>query len=125
MTLFWNKNFDLHVESFFHNHIDALIDKGKENAWRFSGFYRAPETYLKIESLDLLRDLQKRFLLPWLRASDFSKLLKSNEKLGGHLRPYGQMQKFWEALDECGLMDLGFVGNKFTWFKNYPNGEAV
>ena len=22
-------------------------------------------------------------------------------------------------------MDLGFVGNKFTWFKNYPNGGAV
>ena len=22
-------------------------------------------------------------------------------------------------------MDLGFVGNKFTWYKNYPNGGAV
>ena len=32
------------------------------------------------------------------------------------------MQKFREVLDECGLLDLGFTGKKFTWFKNYPNG---
>ena len=31
------------------------------------------------------------------------------------------MQNFREALDECGLLDLGFVGNKFTWYKNYLN----
>ena len=24
-------------------------------------------------------------------------------------------------LDECGLLDLGFSGKKFTWFKNYPS----
>ena len=91
MTLFGDKNFDLHIESFFHNHIDALINKGKENAWRFIGFYRAPKTHLKIESSDLLRDLQKWFLLPWLHASDFNELLKSHEKLGRRLQPYGQM----------------------------------
>ena len=34
------------------------------------------------------------------------------------------MQKFREALDECGLFDLGFVGNKFTWFKTHP-GDGV
>ena len=32
------------------------------------------------------------------------------------------MQKFHDVLDECGLWDLGFVGKKFTWFKNYPFG---
>ena len=32
------------------------------------------------------------------------------------------MQKFREVLDECGLLDLGFSGKKFTWFKNYPTG---
>ena len=32
------------------------------------------------------------------------------------------MQKFREVLDECNLLDLGFNGKKFTWFKNYPSG---
>ena len=35
------------------------------------------------------------------------------------------MKNFCDALDECGLMDQGFVGNQFTWFKNYPNGTYV
>ena len=35
------------------------------------------------------------------------------------------MQKFREVLDECGLSDLGFVGNKFTWFKTFPGGGVV
>ena len=41
---------------------------------------------------------------------------------GGRPRPYGQMQKFREVIDECSLLDLGFNGKKFTWFKNYPSG---
>lgn len=35
------------------------------------------------------------------------------------------MKIFQEALDECGLRDLGFVGSKFTWFKNYQNRGIV
>ena len=30
------------------------------------------------------------------------------------------MQPFCEVLDECRLIDLGFVGSDFTWHKNYP-----
>lgn len=32
------------------------------------------------------------------------------------------MKNFLDALDECGLMDLGYVGSKFTWFKKFSNG---
>ena len=35
------------------------------------------------------------------------------------------MEKFREELDECNLIDLGYVGNKFTWSKNFPNGGMV
>ncbi|KAL4625859.1 hypothetical protein ACB092_05G055500 [Castanea dentata] len=33
------------VDSSSLNHIDAIIDKGRENSWRFTGFYGAPETH--------------------------------------------------------------------------------
>ena len=29
------------------------------------------------------------------------------------------MQTFWDILDACGFMDLGFVGPMFTWHKNF------
>ena len=60
--------------------------------------------------------------MPWLCGGDFNELLKSHEKRGGRPCPYRQMQKFRDVLDECGLWDLGLVGKKFTWFKNYPSG---
>ena len=44
LVLFWKKDFDLQVMSFSHNHIDVLINRGKENVWRLTGFYEAPET---------------------------------------------------------------------------------
>ena len=102
-----------------------MINKGKENAWRFTGIYGAPETHLRMETWNLIRELKIQFSLPWLCGGDFNELLKSHEKHGGRLRPYGQMEKFREVLDECNLLDLGYVGNKFTWSKNLPNGGMV
>ena len=123
LALFWKKNFDLHIEPSSLNYINALINKEKENVWRFTGFYGAPETHLRTESWDLLRSLHKKFAVPWICSGDFNELLKSHEKLGGRLRPYGQMEKFREVLDECGLFDLGYADNKFTWSKSYPMEE--
>ena len=59
--------------------------------------------------------IYSQFSLPWLCGDDFNELLKSHEKHGGRLWPYGQMEKFKEVLDECNLLDLGYVGNQFTW----------
>ena len=125
LALFWKKDFQLSIESSSQNHVDVVINKGRENAWRFIGIYRAPETHLRMETWNLMRELKSRFSLPWLCSSDFNELLKSHEKNGGRLRPYGQMEKFREVLDECNLLDLGYVGNKFTWSKNLPNGGIV
>ena len=36
-----------------------------------------------------------------------------------------QMKNFRDVLDECGLVNLGFMGSKFTWFKNIANGISI
>ena len=54
LVLFWKKDFDDQVMSSSLNHIDVLINRGKENGWRFTGFYGAPETQLSMDSWDLL-----------------------------------------------------------------------
>ena len=124
--LFWKKEFVLQVMSSSHNHIDVLINRGKENVWCFTGFYGALETQFRMESWDLLRALNNRFSISsWLCGGDFNELLKSHEKLRGRLRPYGQMLKFHQALDECDFFDLGYVGSKFTWHKTQPGGGVV
>ncbi|KAL0003323.1 hypothetical protein SO802_017104 [Lithocarpus litseifolius] len=91
------------VESSSQNHIDVVINKGKDNAWRFTGIYGAPETHLRSETWELLRGLHRQVSMPWLCGGDFNEIMKSHEKSGGRLRPYGQIEKFREVLDECNL----------------------
>lgn len=45
--------------------------------------------------------------------------LKVNKQRGGRIWPHSQMQPFCNVLDECGFMDLGFVGTQYTWHKNF------
>ena len=55
---------------------------------------------------------------------DFNEILWSHEKLGRGPRQENMMKAFREVLDECGLMDLGFVGEKYTW-KGKRSGGLV
>lgn len=48
-----------------------------------------------------------------------------NSTLYGILGFVTRFKQSQETLDECGLFDLGFVGNKFTWFKTHPDGGVV
>ena len=114
LALFWKKGLEVDVKSSSLNHVDVLINKNKEDGWRFTGLYGEPLTQQRMELWNLLRNLQGRFSVPWLCVGDFNEIAKSHEKCGGRLRSYMQMKNFRNVLDECGLMDLGFVGSKFT-----------
>lgn len=35
------------------------------------------------------------------------------------------MHDFRDVLDECGFIDLGFMGNKFTWHQNFPDCVTI
>ena len=35
------------------------------------------------------------------------------------------MQLFRDVVDECGFMDFGFVGSKFTWARPFDDGHSV
>ena len=112
------------MEGFDKNHIDAIINKNKENEWRFTSFYGEPDTQKRIESWDLLRNLNQKFRVPWLCSGNFNELVRNEEKLGGN-RSYNQMQLFRDAIDACGFIDLGYTGSKFTWSKHYNNGYSI
>ena len=107
------------------NHIDVVINLGKENSWRFTSFYDNPETHKHHESWAILKILNRSFSLPWLCAGDFNEILRSHEKKCGRARPEVQMRDFHETLDECGFVDLGFIGQKFTWCKRLTGGVTV
>ncbi|KAH0991987.1 hypothetical protein GBA52_003470 [Prunus armeniaca] len=63
--------------------------------------------------------------LPWVCLGDFNEILAAHEKLGGAVRNERQMKTFRQAIDSCGLKDLGYTGPKFTWWRNGPDDIRV
>ena len=73
---------DLQIDTSSKNCIDAIVNKGKEDVWRLTGFYGKPITHKRFESWNLLRQLNNRFNLPWVCVGDFNELRKCLEKNG-------------------------------------------
>ena len=78
---------DVTMEGLGRNYIDTIINKNKEDEWRFTGFYGEPK---KTQNwiMDLLRSLEQKFQIPWLYAGDFNELTRSDEKVGGNRRSH-------------------------------------
>lgn len=60
LALYWRNSIDLNVDAFSKNHIDTIINKGKEDEWRLTGFYGEPMTHKRSKSWDMLRQLNNR-----------------------------------------------------------------
>ena len=58
-------------------------------------------------------------------AGDFNEILFLHEKLEGAPRNETAMREFREVVDECGFMDLGYVGKKFTWRGKHGDGMVL
>ena len=121
----WKTIVNLSIEDLSKYYIDALINKNTKEIWRFTSFYGEPETCRRSEAWAKLRRLNSHPNIPWFCAGNFNEILKHDAKLGGALRNHSQMQLFREVIDECGFIDLGFVGPKFTWSRYYANGHSI
>ena len=99
VVLFWKKDCDISVDMFSPNHIDAIVNKGKDEEWRFIGFYGKPDTKNHDVSWATLRRLKSKHYLPWICIGDFNKIITAHEKMGGRLHPFKQMQDFRDVLE--------------------------
>jgi hypothetical protein len=87
LALFWNDDLDASIKSYSNNHIDAVINEGKPDAWRLTGVYGAPETHNRPKTWDLLRRLNGFYQLPWCCLGDFNEVVKLEEMHGRFKRP--------------------------------------
>ena len=76
LALFWPMDMNVDIQSFSNRHIDAIIDHGVDNAQRFTGFYRDPDTISRENSQ-----------CPQVCLGDFNEILLAKEKQGWLDRP--------------------------------------
>ena len=116
LALLWKESTMVHFKSCSHTHIDVVVmeDDGG-GPWRATGFYEHPDTGMCSSSWDLLKTLHSQAMLPLVVFGDFNEILHVDEKLGWKERDLNQMKAFRESLNVCGLFDLGFIGQRYTW----------
>ena len=125
LVLFWKNSVNLIVVESHKYYIDAVINKNDDDEWRFTGFYGEPDSSRRNEAWAKLRSLNSSQNIPWLCAGDYNEITKQEEKIGGAFRSFHQMQRFRDVIDECGLMDLGFVGPSYMWSKQFDSGQSI
>lgn len=115
LALLWKKDVNIELRNLSRYHINVEVIEGDGFRWRFTGIYGEPASQRKNVTWKLLNILNQQLRLPWLCAGDFNEVLYTHEKRGGPDRPQAAMERFRLALAECGLRDLGYTGDKFTW----------
>ncbi|XP_073282346.1 uncharacterized protein [Primulina huaijiensis] len=115
--LLWRTPFEVIIHSYSSGHIDCSIQH-EEKLWRFTGFYRNPDSSRRHFSWDMLQRLcsmPELCNLTWLVGGDFNEICFDREKFWGNPRPLSQTRAFRDVLDNCSLQDLYGEGEFFTW----------
>nr|XP_023911327.1 uncharacterized protein LOC112022938 [Quercus suber] len=116
LALLWKEGVDVRFKSCSNAHIDVVVRESPSSpVWRATGFYGQPESEKRYISWQLLEVLGDQCEMPWIVFGDFNEIVFSHEKSGGSERDSKQMENFRDCLDKCGLFDLGYVGQRFTW----------
>ncbi|KAL9669679.1 hypothetical protein QQ045_007226 [Rhodiola kirilowii] len=121
LVLLWNNSTDVSVVSYSDFHIDFIL-KYKVYV-HITLFYGHPRTSLRYKSWRLLRKLRELIRLPWCVIGDFNEICNFSETTSRNLSRCVNMELFRNVLLDCGLMDLGYKGSKFT-FSNRRQGLA-
>ena len=123
LALLWKSSVSIKVVDSSLNFIDAIVNDGQDDAWRFTGIYGFLDSRRKMETWHLLRELNNKYNIPWVCAGDFNEILRGHEKLGASPRREAEMDAFRDVVDEIDFVDLSFTGKKFTW--KGKRGEAM
>lgn len=115
LALFWKTEGGVNIRDSCSNFIDFECIHESMEKWRYTGFYGFPERRRRVESWNLIRNLSTVSRLPWCIIGDFNDMSSMEEKRGGNRQPRALLTGFSETILECGLEDLGFRGDIFTW----------
>ncbi|KAL9690014.1 hypothetical protein QQ045_010407 [Rhodiola kirilowii] len=123
LVLFWNNMTDVSVVSYSGFHIDCTLNnKGPVHV---TIFYGNPRTSLRHVSWNLIRKLRELINQPWCIIGDFNEICYYSESSSRNRSRHVYMEHFRDVLRECGLVDLGFKGTKFTYSNKRQGCEEV
>jgi hypothetical protein len=97
--------------------VHLQINGNSPDSWTMTIVYASPHIYQRKDVWAEIEDFNRTINGPWCIAGDFNHALYEHEKQGGG--PINQVgsSDFSTCIHSCQLLDLGFKGQPFTWFK--------
>lgn len=116
LCIFWkNENISFDLISLSQNHTCGEVVNRGDVHWRFIGIYGWLEEENKHKNRALIRSLCEGYEGPIVIGGDFNEILAYSEKQGGANRERIAMEGFRDVMDSCGLGELRFVSQWYTW----------
>lgn len=95
--------------------INTLVYSPQRKPWLLSAIYVSPNPLFQQHLWYYLGNLGVVVNLSWLLLGDFNQVSENSEKRGGAPPSGARIWAFRECISNCGLIDLGFSGPRFTW----------
>ena len=115
LCFLWRSGLKADILTHNSNLIGMLVNSNiQDKPWLLVGFYGSPYVSMKRKVWKQLRNLVSNFDGPWLCLGDFNSILSQKEKLGGNARTSSSYNGLRDFMFECGAIDLGFRGSKYT-----------
>ncbi|XP_057791112.1 uncharacterized protein LOC131008237 [Salvia miltiorrhiza] len=125
LCLIWADDLNLAVKSSSANHILATVEDGVHSGWDLCGIYGWSNTEEHKLTWELMRSLSSQVSDEWICGGDFNETMYHFEKKGGNVKSDARLERFRETVDVCGLVDLGFSGDPFTWNNNQKGADNI
>ena len=62
---------------------------------------------------------------PWCIIGDFNVIASTQEKLGGRAYNISKSLEFISIIEACGLVDMGYTGQDYTWCNHRKDGARI
>ncbi|KAL6228156.1 hypothetical protein ACLB2K_002110 [Fragaria x ananassa] len=120
LALLWTAETQIIIRTHSFHHIDVKIrDSGQSPQFRFTGIYGWAAQADRWKTWELIRKLGDEICdLPWLMGGDFNEVLCRADKSGGAPRATAMLE-FQQAMVDCALLDVRFLGSRYTWSNKF------
>ena len=124
ICLLWSNNLDVEILE-FNSHLIVIQIRDCNVYWSFVGFYSPPYKSKRMKSWVNLHALLVSIQGPWVYCGDFNVVINDSQKDGGTAGSSSTPSFLKELLFYLAAVDLGFVGNKFTWTNRRWGRHAI
>ncbi|XP_057438415.1 uncharacterized protein LOC130730423 [Lotus japonicus] len=124
VCLLWNDDTNVKITHGSLNHILCMAKHFQSRSqMHILAIYGFSEAQHKLRTWELIQRLKPPDTTPWVCVWDFNDVLSPSDKLGGDPVNVAHLQLIDQALQDCGLQDVGYSGYQFTWSnkRSIPN----